>query len=101
MNNPVHTTTETVKRLHPARNRDHPGVAGYSGKVIVAGGAIGRERLNAVEVYDASTAEWSRMKDLKGWTYARLNPCESRLLMDIIQCFPLKCDHWDHAKVLH
>ena len=48
--------------------RDHPGVVGYLGNVIVAGGAIGRERLNTVEAYDASTGEWSRMKDLKGRT---------------------------------
>ena len=46
--------------------RDHPGVSCYSGNVIVAGGAIGRERLKAVEVYNASTGEWSRMTDLTG-----------------------------------
>ena len=41
---------------------------GFWGFGVLGGGAIGRERLNTVEAYDASTGEWSRMKDLKGRT---------------------------------
>ena len=46
--------------------RDHPGVAAYSGRVIVAGGAAGGERLNVVEEYDPGSGQWSRISDLKG-----------------------------------
>ena len=65
------------------KSRDHPGVAGYSGNVVVAGGAIGREKLKAVEVYDASTGEWSRKKDLKG-RISGTNFTNVQVLMNVI-----------------
>ena len=51
---------------------------------MVAGGAIGREKLKAVEVYDASTGEWSRKKDLKG-RISGTNFTNVQVLMNVIR----------------